>query len=777
MSIIRFVRLLAAVVLLAAAPPSLLFAADSAFDIRGHVVDSSGAVIIGASVTLHDAVTGAGRQTVTDGTGEFVFAATPPGRYTVVALAAGFVPSAVDVDPAALPRLTLTLDPAPVNEQITVASTLPDAAVVSTATRIAASPMDIPQTIDAVPQALLRAQAARSMQDALRNVPGVTPNLGEGRRDQFLIRGFSAQGDTLVDGVRDDALYYRDLSTIERVEVLKGPASALFGRGSSGGVINRVSKRPRLDRPVADAAIMLGGFDTRRISFDAGQPTAGRRAAYRVAGAWESSGSFRDFGSLSRMTVAPSVTGYFSSSTSVTAQTELLHDRRVPDRGIPSVDGRPADVRISQYYGSPQDDFIRSDVLGTTITAEHQFQGGWLLRNVVREARYDTSWSNTQPIDVKKTATGVLVKRSQYNADQRQHNLFDQAEMIGGGRFGGMTHVMLAGVEAGLQRRNVVRFNGIAPDVALVEPVLTSPAYSTVAATDNQFDGTVAGVYVQDLISLGTQWKALVGMRADRFDQRLDDRTSKNVDLSRVDTAMSPRVGVVYQPTRQVSLYSSVSRSFQPSGDGLSLAVNTAELKPEATRNLEGGVKLSLAGGRITATAAIFRLDRTNIKTTDPLDTTRLVLVGRQRTDGFELAFDGRLTKRWFIHASYSDLDGAILRSNSVLSGVPIEGNRPGLIPRRSGNVWTTVDVTPALTLGGGVSGADDRFTSNDNLVTMPGFARADAVARFRLRSCELSVNVQNLFDRRYYESAGSNAQIYPGAPRHVMFTARYAFR
>jgi len=477
------------------------------------------------------------------------------------------------------------------------------------------------------------------------------------------------------------------------------------------------------------------------------------------------------------MTVAPSVTGYFSSSTSVTAQTELLHDRRVPDRGIPSVDGRPADVRISQYYGSPQDDFIRSDVLGTTITAEHQFQGGWLLRNVVREARYDTSWSNTQPIDVKKTATGVLVKRSQYNADQRQHNLFDQAEMIGGGRFGGMTHVMLAGVEAGLQRRNVVRFNGIAPDVALVEPVLTSPAYSTVAATDNQFDGTVAGVYVQDLISLGTQWKALVGMRADRFDQRLDDRTSKNVDLSRVDTAMSPRVGVVYQPTRQVSLYSSVSRSFQPSGDGLSLAVNTAELKPEATRNLEGGVKLSLAGGRITATAAIFRLDRTNIKTTDPLDTTRLVLVGRQRTDGFELAFDGRLTKRWFIHASYSDLDGAILRSNSVLSGVPIEGNRPGLIPRRSGNVWTTVDVTPALTLGGGVSGADDRFTSNDNLVTMPGFARADAVARFRLRSCELSVNVQNLFDRRYYESAGSNAQIYPGAPRHVMFTARYAFR
>ena len=773
--VVRRLRPVLAVLVLTATAAAA-FAADPAFELRGHVVDSSGAMIVGASVTLREVAQGAERHTTTDAGGEFVFGTVPPGRYTIVALAPGFAPSARDVDPAATPRLKLTLDPAPLSEQITVSSALRDAAVVSTATKLAASPMDIPQTIDAVPQTLLRAQAALSMQDALRNVAGVTPNLGEGRRDQFLIRGFSAQSDTLVDGVRDDALYYRDLSTVERVEVLKGPASALFGRGSSGGVINRVSKRPRLDKPVADAAILVGGFGTKRVSFDAGRPKTGGRLAYRVAGAWEDSGSFRDFGALSRVTAAPSITSFLSPTTSFTAQAEFLHDRRVPDRGIPSVDGRPAPVRISQYYGSPQDDFICTDVMGATVTVEHQLGSGWLIRNVMRDARYDTTWSNTQSTDVRATAGGLVVKRSQYNADQLQHNLFNQAELVGGGRFAGTSHVLLAGVEAGTQRRDVTRFNGTAPDVTLIDPVLTAPTYSTVAATDNRFAGNVVGVYVQDLVAFAARFKALVGVRADRYDQRLDDRTARNIDLSRVDAAISPRAGLVYQPTPHLSLYSSVSRSFQPSGEGLSLAVNSAELKPEVTRNVEGGAKFSWAGGRVTTTASVFRLDRTNIKTTDPVDPTRLVLVGRQRSDGFELALDGTLTTRWFMHASFASLDAVILRSNSVLNGIPIEGNRPGLTPKQSGGIWTTVDVAPKLTLGGGITATADRFTSNDDLVTLPTSTRVDAVAVYRLGRYAVSLNIQNLGDARYYESAGGNFQIYPGAPRHALLTVRYSF-
>jgi catecholate siderophore receptor len=759
------------------AAPAATNHAGPAHAVRGKVADSSEGVIAGALVTLRDVRLGVERHRTTTGAGEFVFEDIPEGRYLIVASANGFAPSALDVEVTAGVSVTVRLDPAPVAEHITVASAPTEAAVVATATRLASSPLDVPQTIDQVPEALLREQAARSMQDALRNVPGVTPNLGEGRRDQFLIRGFTAQADTLVDGVRDDALYYRDVATVERIEVLKGPASALFGRGSSGGVINRVMKKPLFDRAVADAAIVVGGFDTKRLLFDAGRATPARRAAYRLAGAWEDSGSFRDFAKLSRVTLAPSLTAFVAPSTSMTLQAEYLHDRRVPDRGIPSVGGRPADVRIGQYYGYPQDDFIRSDVVGATITAQHQFAGGWILRDTLRGARYATSWSNTQPIDAQDAGDRVVVKRSQYHADQDQQNVFNQAEAVGVVRWAGATHVLLAGIETGLQRRQVLRFNGTAADVTLVDPVLTRPIYSSAAATNNAFSGGILGVYLQDLVTIGTEWKALVGVRGDRYDQRLDDRSPRDVDLGRIDRNWSPRIGIVYQPSHRVSLYSTVSRSFQPSGEGLSLAVNNAELGPEGTRNIEGGAKLSLSGGRAIATASVFRLDRSNIKTTDPLDTTRLVLVGRQRSDGVELSVDGRLTSRWSLRAGYTTLDAAILRSNSVLSGVAIEGNRPGLVPREAASLWTVAQVTERLTLGGGATAWGDRFTSNDNLVRMPGFIRLDVLVGSRVGPYDVSLNVQNLTNTRYYESAGGNFQIYPGAPRHALVTLGYRFR
>ncbi len=764
------------------APPSAMPAVGApapVYVVRGKVADPSGGVIAGAAVTLRDTRLGVERHRTTTATGEFVFDNVPEGGYVIVALADGFAPATIQIEVTAGLSVNLRLDPAPVSEQITVASTLNDTASVATATRLATSPLDVPQAIDAVPQTLLTAQAARSMQDALRNVPGVTPNLGEGRRDQFLIRGFTAQTDTLVDGVRDDALYYRDVATVERIEVLKGPASALFGRGSSGGVINRVMKKPLFDRPIAGAAVMLGGFDMKRILFDAGRATSSRRAAYRLAGAWEDSGSFRDFATLTRLTLAPAMSVFLSPSTSLTIAGEYLHDRRVPDRGLPSVGDRPAGVRIGQYYGYPADDFIRTDVNGVTVNAQHQFAGGWIVRDTLRAARYATNWSNTQPISTvtDRAADRVLVRRSQYNADQDQQNVFNQIETVNVIRWAAATHVLLAGLEAGLQRRQLLRFNGSAADVALVDPVLTRPVYSTVAAANNAFSGSVVGVYVQDLMSIGARWKALAGVRGDRYDQRLDDRSPQNLDLGRVDRTWSPRIGIVYQPAHRVSFYSTVSRSFQPSGEGLSLAANNAELGPEATRNVEAGAKVSLAGGRAMATASVFRLDRTNIKTTDPLDPTRLVLVGRQRSDGVELTVDGRLAPRWSLRAGYANLDAVILRSNSVLSGVRLEGNRPGLVPRQSLSLWTAADVTPRLVIGGGATAWSDRFTSNDDLVGMPGFVRLDALVSYRLGAYEVSVNLQNLADARYYESAGGDFQIYPGAPRHALVTVGYKFR
>jgi catecholate siderophore receptor len=230
---------------------------------------------------------------------------------------------------------------------------------------------------------------------------------------------------------------------------------------------------------------------------------------------------------------------------------------------------------------------------------------------------------------------------------------------------------------------------------------------------------------------------------------------------------------VVFQPTPRSSLYATVSRSFQPSGEGLSLAANAADLEPEESRNIEGGAKAELFGARATATVSVFQLDRSNIKTTDPIDPTKLVLVGRQRTSGVELSFEGRILDRLRAQAGYAFLDAAVLRSNTVSSGVRIEGNRPGLVPRHAANLWLHYGLSSRLAVTGGVTTSGMRFTSNDDLVILPAYTRVDAGASYSVGRVELALNVRNLAGTRYYETAGSNFQIYPGTPRDVVLTLR----
>ena len=737
--------------------------------ITGVVLDPSGAAVPAAEVTL---TTSAGARTVTtsDAEGRFSISTVGSGPFTVAVVVHGFAPAIeADVEPSR--PLTLTVTPAAVEEHVDVVSAVRQTTVTSTATRTATPLLQVPQTIDIVGAAVLREQAATSLGDALKNVPGVTTNLGEGRRDQFLIRGFSAQNDTLLDGTRDDAPYYRDVSTVERIEVVKGPAAALFGRGSSGGVINRILKAPVPRASIAEASVSVGSGGERRMTADIGRSPR-ESFSFRTAAAAENSTSFRDDYLLRRVTVAPSLLWSGQAATAL-AQVEFLDDRRIPDRGIPSVNGRPADVRVGQTYGFPSDDFVDTTVVTGSIRLERRFAGGWLLREVTRLGTYDTSFSNTAPAGSALVGDGWRVSRQQYNADQSQQNLFSQTEGMVATRFAGVDHILLGGVELGTQQRDTMRFNGTAAAVALVDPVLSRPSYSSVAATNNRFTGTTTAVYAQDQLSLGSRWNALVGVRGDRYAQALDDRRADNIDLSRTDVDWSPRAGAVFQPTRRSSLYATVSRSFQPSGEGLALAANAAELKPEVSRNVEGGAKAELFDGHASATVSVFQLDRTNIKTTDPMDPTKLVLVGRQRTSGVEVVFEGQVVTRLRAQAGYANLDAAVLRSNSVTSGVRIEGNRPGLVPSHGANLWLHYLMTPKLSMAGGLTASGLRYTSNDNLVQIPGYTRADAAVTYRTGPVEFALNARNLFGTRYYETASSNFQIFPGTPRDVVLTMR----
>ena len=754
-----------------AAPLSAQAQSPAPVTVAGVVLDPTGAAVPAAEVTITSS-SGQQVQAHTDATGAFSVRANGTGPFTATVVVRGFSP-AVEADVDGGRPLTVTLTPATVQEHVEVTSPSRPATVASTGTKTSTPLLDVPQAIDVVGARVLREQAATSLGDALRNVAGVHANLGEGRRDQFLIRGFSAQNDTLLDGTRDDAPYYRDVATVDRIEVLKGPAAALFGRGSSGGVINRILKAPSQGRPIAEVSASAGSLGTRRVTADVARPLS-EAFSFRTAAAAEHSTSFRDDYFLDRVTAVPSLLWSGKASTAL-AQVEFLSDRRLPDRGIPSVSGRPADVRIGQGYGYAADDFIDTTVVSGHVRVERRLDRGWLVRQVVRFGAYETSFSNTAPSGSTLTAGTWRVSRQQYNADSSQRNLFSQSEALVAARGAGIDHLLLAGIELGAQRRNTMRFNGTAASVSLIDPVLTAPAYSSVAATNNRFDGVTAAVYAQDQASLGRRWKALVGLRGDRYAQSLDDRRADNVDLSRTDVNWSPRAGLVFQPTPHTSLYTSVSRSFQPSGEGLSLAVNAAELKPESSRNLEAGLKSELFGDRATITVSVFTLDRTNIKTTDPVDPTKLVLVGRQRTTGSEIAFEGQLLPRLRAQAGYAYLNAKVLQSNTVTSGVRIEGNTPGLVPRHSGSAWLHYSATSRLSLAGGVTASGLRYVANDNLVELPRFGRTDAAVTYRTGTVEFAVNARNLFDTRYYETAGSNFQIYPGTPRDLVVTVRFS--
>jgi catecholate siderophore receptor len=358
---------------------------------------------------------------------------------------------------------------------------------------------------------------------------------------------------------------------------------------------------------------------------------------------------------------------------------------------------------------------------------------------------------------------------------------FNQSELTQKLALGGMDHQLLYGVEFGHQRKDQVfaTQNGIAT-VSLFNPVLPVLPLLVDAApsTNNVGLMDVASAYVQDLVALSASWKALAGVRYDRFTQETRERRPGAPNLDRTDNAWSPRVGLVYQPTLAQSYYVSYSKSFQPSAEGFALAASNAQLAPEKTTGYEVGAKLDFFGGLASATASLFRVERTNIKVTDPARPGVLIPVGEQRTDGVELAFAGQLPRNFQIWAGYAYLDSRVTESTAVDFGQPVQGKRATLTPRNSANLWLTKTIFGSFGVGGGFTFVDDRAANPGNTVTLPSYVTFDAVAWYRARQYEVQLNVYNLFDREHIVSAhGSSPNLnLPGAPRSAVLTTRFRF-
>lgn len=654
--------------------------------------------------------------------------------------------------------------------------------------------LDTPQTITVITQALIKDQAMQSMADVTRYVPGIGMANGEGNRDSPVFRGSnSASGDFYIDGVRDDVEYYRDLYNVERVEALTGPNAMVFGRGGSGGVINRVIKQAD-GRTVRAVDLTLGSYQNRRLTADIGQ-ALNDTAALRVTGMVEDSGGYqRDF-SLKRSGVNPTVSLRAGQHTTVVLGFEHYEDKRTTDRGIPSRNGRPLDLPVDAFFGDPSPEgrltTLRSDAL--TALVDHDFDGGAHLTNRTRYTDYNKFYQNYNAGAVN--AAGTQVPISAYNNHQWRKNFFNQTDLTFDVRSGDIKHRVLAGLELGQQDTDYLRMTGkftngtvTSINVPLATPDLPLPTTYVLGGSTADRDGRskakIAGVYVQDQIELSPQWQLIAGVRYDRFKLDYHNNVTSGplaptaaapADLSSSDNLVSPRAGVVYKPFNTVSLYANYSvASFPRGGDQLSSLTNVNKgLKPEKFINYELGGKWEVNPELLT-TVAVYKLMRNNVAVTNPATGIADQLVDGARTYGVELGIAGKLTRDWSINGGYAYQDAKLTAtaSSTALTGATVQN-----VPKSTLSLWNRYDFSPALGAGLGVIRRGDSFTSTSNTVVMPAYTRVDAALFYAINAnYKVQLNVENLADKKYYAYANGDNNITPGSPRafKVMFSAKY---
>lgn len=667
-------------------------------------------------------------------------------------------------------------------------------ATTRSATKTSAPLRDVPQSVNVVTEKLIEDQNATSMEAALRNVPGVSFNHGDGQRDQVLIRGFSAISDWFVDGVRDDALYFRDLSDTERVEVLKGPAAVLYGRGSSGGIINRVTKKPIFGSPFGgEVSLGVGNDGYRRATADL-NTAFGESMAFRLNVAGEDSDSYRDQQFTQRYNVAPSLAIKFSPQTDLLLQYTNLRDERLTDFGVPALNGRPVNVPRSTYYGSAharRDDTVTSKVQSFTATLNHRFSDSLNLRNTTRWSDYQLDRNNTLPSGTTDPVA-LTVGRTRGFVDRDESGWFNQTDVTWRNELGGFAQEWLMGAELGVQRKRAYTVSSAVgyQRVNIFNPVqdplpIPASAFTADSAIPSNSKFQTAALYFQDQITLAKEWKALVGLRYDDYQQETSFERKLST-LERTDRKFSPRAGVVWQPTPTQSYYVSYSRSFQPSGENFALSTSTVDADPEITVNQEIGAKFDLLDGQLNFTTALFNLERSGMKNTDPNNPRRQINVGTQRTNGLELALNGRLPGRWDVSAGYAFLDAEMTKSLATVSQqqlpvgapIPVQGQTAALTPRNSAFLWAMKDLGHGFSAGGGLNYVGERYASLTNRVVLPSYLTADLAAGYKAERYEIQLNLKNIADRNYYISGHGSVDnlILPGPGREVQLTLRARF-
>lgn len=656
----------------------------------------------------------------------------------------------------------------------------------SVGTRTDTPLIDVPQAIQVIPQEVIKDQGTRSLGEVLKNTSSASSGRTSSQAPALtpVIRGFESRN-LLRNGLRDDSLRFQsEIANVERVEVLKGPASVLFGQGDLGGVVNLVTKQP-LNTPYYSIGYQVGQFGLHRPTIDFSGPLDKDGVAYRLNAAYQTAESFKDFENSESFFIAPVVRLIGNENTNLTASIEYLKYRSfetAPDLPASGTVISNPNGRVSRETNLGEPSLSESESLVTRLgyQLDHRLNDNWTIKSEFSTAFLDVPESTAVlPIANSSTSNGLnrdgrTLRRFLVENPSSTTSLTFNNSLLGKFKTGSIEHSLLFGVEVAREEtEDRLDFRQLR-DIDIFNPVYRPESVSSFAIPfgNTNTKKNSLGIYAQDQISLSKNIILLLGGRLDFVNQDYEDLLSAEESFERNDTVFSPRVGIVYKPSENLSLYASYSRSFTPVvGRTRVLDTNTGittvgePFEPERGTQYEVGLKANLLGDRLTTTLAFYNLERTNVAAQGLSEPLSQIQIGKQRSQGIELDVAGEILPGWNLTASYAYTDSKIVED----SRPEFQDKQLQNVPRHAFGLWSTYELQSGslkgLGFGLGVFTQGERQGDLRNTFTLPSYLRTDASIFYRRDKFRAAINIQNLFDENYYEGARDIVRVVPGAP------------
>jgi len=715
--------------------------------------------------------------------------------------------------------------PAPAKPQVTDLDSIKvrSSVVNPVSPKFTAPLLDTPRAISVIPARVISETNSTTLMDALRTVPGITFGAGEGGNpvgDRPFIRGFDAGADTYIDGIRDSGSQSRETFDIEQIDVIKGPSSAYTGPGAAGGSINIVSKVPEA-HDFTNASVGLGSDNYKRATLDANYLLSQHIAARLNVMDYKSDVPGRDALWGKRFGIAPSVTFGIGTPNRLTLDYYHLNTNELPDSGIPlngpyttgsfagTGDGQPVHTGRDNFYGLKQRDFRKTKADIGTIRFEHDFGDDFTLRNTTRYGKTSNDYIWTNPDDSSGNVPLGLVYRSPKSRIADTRTLAEQLNLSGRFSTGALQHDVAMGLEYQHLHTDVDGYTVTVPATTatrscgplqlavytctpLNDPNPSDPWLGSVVQNHNPVHTTSTdkAFYAFDTITFNEHWLANLGTRYDRYDSQADgiNTSTRNGPLGPFDYRnrsdfWSWQAGLIFKPIPITSIYAAWGTSSNPTGvangegtgDNANLALQTANLAPQKSRNLELGNKWELFDQRLNLDLAVFRSEVTNARVA--IDPTTTELVGSKRVDGVELDVSGKLTDRWTVFGGVVHLNPRLTDNGPLAANAINNGNVFPNTAKNSASLWSTYQLSPALNLGVGAFAMSKVYGNVQNTKSVPGYVRYDAMVSWQVnRMLNLQLNLQNLTDKLYFQQIYTNHYALEGPGRAATLTANLHF-